>query len=159
MNKALKILFLLLACNGFSQTLHHQMISSHGGKSSLESGILVNYTVGQQSVVGTKTGNITVQQGFQQSNWNKIIAANEVVINTTTYPNPYVDVVNFQFSHSIGENVSLLVFDVLGRQVYANSLQIFENKTSVNLQELQSAEYFVQLSNNTFTYHTKIIKN
>jgi hypothetical protein len=159
MNKALKILFLLLACNGFSQTLHHQMISSQGGKSSLESGILVNYTVGQQSVVGTKTGNIIVQQGFQQSNWNKIIAANEVVINTTTYPNPYVDVVNFQFSQSIGDSVSLLVFDVLGRQVYANSLQILENKTSINLQELQSAEYFVQLSNNTFTYHTKIIKN
>jgi hypothetical protein len=160
MKKALKILFLLLIGNAHSQTLHHQMISAQGGNSVAQSGIVVKYTIGQQSVTGTKNGNVIVQQGFQQSNWDKIIATNNLeVVNTTTYPNPYVDVVNFQFSQSIGDSVSLLVFDVLGRQVYANILQIFENKTSVNLQELQSAEYFVQLSNNTFTYHTKIIKN
>lgn len=159
--KSIYLLFslMLFTVSVNCQKLHHQMISAQGGNSVTQSGIVVKYTVGQQSVTGTKTGNVIVQQGFQQSNWDKIIATNEVVINTTTYPNPYVDVVNFQFSQSIGDSVSLLVFDVLGRQVYANSLQILENKTSINLQELQSAEYFVQLSNNTFTYHTKIIKN
>jgi hypothetical protein len=135
------------------------MISAQGGNAVTNSGIVVKYTIGQQSVTGTKTGNVIVQQGFQQSNWDKIISKNEVIINTTTFPNPYMDIINFQFSHSIGENVSLSVYDVLGRQVYSNMLQVFDNKTSVNLQGLQSAEYFVQLSNNTFTYHTKIIKN
>ena len=154
------LLFFFFTTLSFSQTLHHQMISAQGGNTVTQSGIVVKYTVGQQSVTGTKTGNVIVQQGFQQSNWDKIITTNNVVLaNTTTYPNPYVDVINFQFSQSIGENVSLLVYDVLGRQVYANTLQIFENKTSVNLQVLHSAEYFVQLSNNIFTYHTKIIKN
>jgi hypothetical protein len=144
----------------FSQKAHRQMISAQGGSANTQSGLVVKYTIGQQSVTGTKTGNVIVQQGFQQSNWDKIIATNNVVVvNTITYPNPYVDIVNFQFSQFIGDSVSLLVFDVLGRQVYANKLQIFENKTSVNLQILQSAEYFVQLSNNKFTYHTKIIKN
>lgn len=154
------LLFCFFTTLSFSQSLHHQMISTQGGNTVTQSGIVVKYTVGQQSVTGTKIGNVIVQQGFQQSNWDKIIATNNVVlVNTTTYPNPYVDIINFQFSQSIGENVSLLVYDVLGRQVYANTLQIFENKTSVNLQVLQSAEYFVQLSNNIFTYHTKIIKN
>ena len=160
--KSIYLLFslMLFTVSVNCQKLHHQMISAQGGTTSTQTGTIVKFTIGQQSVTGTKTGNVIVQQGFQQSNWDKIIATNnEVVVNTTTYPNPYVDVVNFQFSQSIGDSVSLLVFDVLGRQVYANSLQIFENKTSVNLQELQSAEYFVQLSNNTFTYHTKIIKN
>ncbi len=143
----------------FGQTLHHQMISAQGGNATTPSGTIVKYTIGQQSITGTKTGNVIVQQGFQQSNWDKIIANNVVLVNTTTFPNPYIDIINFQFSQSIGENVSLLVYDVLGRQVYSNTLQIFDNKTSVNLQVLQSAEYFVQLSNNTFTYHTKIIKN
>ncbi len=159
MKLAFGILFLLFVCNTYSQTLHHQMISSQGGNAVTNSGIVVKYTIGQQSVTGTKTGNVIVQQGFQQSNWDKIISKNEFFVNTTTFPNPYVDIINFQFSQSIGENVSLLVYDVLGRQVYSNTLQVFDNKTSVNLQELQSAEYFVQLSNNTFTYHTKIIKN
>jgi hypothetical protein len=111
----------------FSQTLHHQMISAQGGSANTQSGLVVKYTIGQQSVTGTKTGNVIVQQGFQQSNWDKIMANNLVIINTITYPNPYVDVINFQFSQSIGDSVSLLVFDVLGRQVYANTLQIFEN--------------------------------
>ena len=143
----------------FGQTLHHQMISAQGGNATTPSGTIVKYTIGQQSITGTKTGTVIVQQGFQQSNWDKIIANNVVLVNTTTFPNPYIDIINFQFSQSIGENVSLLVYDVLGRQVYSNTLQIFDNKTSVNLQVLQSAEYFVQLSNNTFTHHTKIIKN
>ena len=143
----------------FGQTLHHQMISAQGGSANTQSGLVVKYTIGQQSVTGTKSGNVIVQQGFQQSNWDKIIAKNEVIVNTITYPNPYVDTINFQFSQFIGDSVSLLVFDVLGRQVYSNTLPIIDNKTSVNLQVLQSAEYFVQLSNNSFTYHTKIIKN
>jgi hypothetical protein len=157
----LKISFIIgfLSSFSFGQTLHHQMISAQGGNATTQSGIVVKYTIGQQSVAGTKIGNVIVQQGFQQSNWDKIIANNVVLINTTTFPNPYIDIINFQFSQTIGDNVSLIVFDVLGRQVYSNTLQIFENKTSANLQALQSAEYFVQLSNNTFTYHTKIIKN
>ncbi|WP_396165115.1 T9SS type A sorting domain-containing protein [Flavobacterium sp.] len=157
----LKISFIIVFLSSFSfgQTLHHQMLSAQGGNATTQSGIVVKYTIGQQSVTGTKIGNVIVQQGFQQSNWDKIIANNVVLINTTTFPNPYIDIINFQFSQTIGDNVSLIVFDVLGRQVYSNTLQIFENKTSANLQALQSAEYFVQLSNNTFTYHTKIIKN
>ena len=151
---------LLITFSAHSQRLHHQMFSSQGGTTSTQTGTVVKYTIGQQSVTGTKTGDVIVQQGFQQSNWDKIIATNNVeLVNTTTYPNPYVDVVNFQFSQSIGDNVSLLVFDVSGRQVYSNTLQIFDNKTSINLQVLPSAEYFVQLSNKTFTHHTKIVKN
>ncbi|WP_396181313.1 T9SS type A sorting domain-containing protein [Flavobacterium sp.] len=153
------ILFLLISTLSYSQKMHHQMVSAQGGTATIQSGLVVKYTIGQQSIIGTKTGNVIVQQGFQQSNWDKIIANNVVHVNTLTYPNPYIDVINFQFSQSIGENVSLLVYDVLGRQVYSNTLQIFDNKTSVNLQVLQSAEYFIQLSNNIFTYHTKIIKN
>ena len=155
----LSITLFLSPLSTFSQNLHHQMLSSLGGNITTQTGLKVKYTIGQQSVSGTKIGNVTVQQGFQQSSWDNIIAKNVITVNTTTYPNPYVDIINFQFSQSIGENVSLLVYDVLGRHVYSNTLQIFENTTSVNLQVLPSAEYLVQLSNNTFTYHTKIIKN
>ncbi len=152
--------FGFLTSLSFGQTLHHQMISSQGGSATTQSGTVVKYTIGQQSVIGTKTGAVIIQQGFQQSYWDKIISTNNLaLVNTTTYPNPYVDTINFQFSQTIGDAVSLLVFDVLGRQVYANVFQVIENKIAVDLHELQSAEYFVQLSNNTYTYHTKIIKN
>ena len=158
-NYLITILLKVAPLFSFSQTLHHQMITAQGGITTTPSALNIKYTIGQQSVTGTKTGNVIVQQGFQQSNWDKIISKNEVFVNTTTFPNPFVDIINFQFSQAVGENASILVYDVLGRQIYSNTLQIFDNKTSVNLQVLQSAEYFVQLSNNTFTYHTKIIKN
>lgn len=154
------ITFYLISTFSFSQSLHHQMLSAQGGSATTQTGFVIKYTVGQQSVTGTKTGNVIIQQGFQQSNWDKIIATNNLaIINTITYPNPYIDIIHFQFSQSVGDAVSILVYDILGRQVYSNSIQVMENKISVNLQELHSAEYFVQLSNNTFTYHTKIIKN
>lgn len=154
------ITFYLISTFSFSQSLHHQMLSAQGGSATTQTGIVIKYTVGQQSVTGTKTGNVIIQQGFQQSNWDKIIATNNLaIINTITYPNPYIDIIHFQFSQSVGDAVYILVYDILGRQVYSKSIQVMENKISVNLQELHSAEYFVQLSNNTFTYHTKIIKN
>lgn len=144
----------------FSQSLHHQMISSQGGTNTTNSGIIVKHTTGQQSIIGTKSGQIIVQQGFQQSYWDGLIASNNtIIINTITFPNPYIDVIHFQFSQPIGDQVSLLVFDALGRQVYSNNLQVFENEIVVNLQELQSAEYFVYLSNSMYSHFTKIIKN
>ncbi len=155
-----RVLFLMLTLNGFSQKLHHQMVSSQGGNATASSGIVFKYTIGQQSVTGTTRGSVMTQQGFQQSNWEKIIATNNtVVVNTTTYPNPFEDIVNFQFSQPVGEQVSIMIYDILGRQVYFNTIPVMENIIIANLQELQSAEYFVKLSNNSFTYHTKIIKN
>jgi hypothetical protein len=136
------------------------MLSSQGGNATTSSGVVFKYSVGQQSVTGTTKGNVITQQGFQQSNWDKIISTNNpILVNTTTFPNPFVDTINFKFSQPVGERVSLLVYDILGRQVYSNTIQVMENKIIANLQELQSAEYFVKLSNNSFTYHTKIIKN
>ena len=136
------------------------MLSSQGGNATTSSGIVFKYTIGQQSVAGTTKGLLTTQQGFQQSNWKKIIGTNTTaLVNTTTYPNPFVDIVNFQFSQPVGEHVSILIYDILGRQVYSNTISVTENKIIANLQELQSAEYFVKLSNNSFTYQTTIIKN
>jgi hypothetical protein len=160
MKLIIKIIFLLANFTCFSQKLHHQMVSSQGGNTTAFSGEIFKYSIGQQSVTGTTKGNVITQQGFQQSNWKKIIATNNTVrVNTTTYPNPFEDIVNFQFSQPVGDQVSILIYDILGRQVYYNMIPVTENKIIANLQELQSAEYFVKLSNNSFTYHTKIIKN
>jgi hypothetical protein len=159
----MRILVLIIICfttsHLFGQSLHHQMISSQGGKSGSESGMLVQYTVGQQSVVGTKTGNITVQQGFQQSNWNKIIAQNNVSVSTSTFPNPFLDRINFSFTASVGETLSLHIYDVSGRLVFTDNLQVVELTTSIDLKHLPSANYFIQLSSLNYLYYTKIIKN
>ena len=153
------LLLYLIFCNlSRAQSLHHQMISCQGGNSSNTSVASVSFTVGQQSVIGTATNGFTVQQGFQQSNWNKVIQLNTISVNTTVHPNPFKDVVNFSFSKSPGNDISIIVFDLLGRLVYTDVIKNEENLISVNLNNLPSAEYFVKLTSNNYIFSTKILK-
>ncbi len=152
-------LFLFISFS-FGQSIHHQMLSSQGGNSIISSGLIVKYTIGQQSVTGNTTGAYTVQQGFQRSNWNKINEQNSSVsISTITSPIPFKDLIHFTFSGNVGETLSIQIFDVSGRLVFNDVLQVVEQTTALDLKYLPSATYFVKLSNPTYLYYTKIIKN
>ena len=134
------------------------MISSQGGITTTANGHLVRYTVAQQSVTGTSTNGYVVQQGFQQSNWGKILEQNTISIITTVYPNPFVNEVNFSFTTSPGEKISAYVFDVLGRLVYSEDIKNENNLIKLNLLNLSTAEYLVKLSSDKFVHSAKIIK-
>lgn len=154
-----KILLLFFICSFVkAQRLHHQMISCQGGNSFNTNNNKVLFTVGQQSVIGSTANGISVQQGFQQSNWSKIIEQNTISISTTVYPNPFIDIVKFSFSKSPGSVISLVVFDLVGRLVYSEIIKNESNLISVNLNNLPSAEYFVKLTANNNTFSIKIIK-
>ncbi len=153
------ILFLVfISKNVVAQQLHHEMISSQGGSKVTENGQLVRYTVGQQSVTGTSSNGFVVQQGFQQSNWGKILEQNTISVVTTVFPNPFLNEINFSFSTSPGEKISAYVFDVLGRLVYSEEVKNENNSIKLNLLQLSTAEYLVKLSSDKFIYSAKIIK-
>ena len=155
----LLVLLLLLICDfSEAQTLHHQMISCQGGSSFSSNENKVLFTVGQQSVIGSTTNGFSFQQGFQQSNWGKFIEQNTISISTLVYPNPFKDIVNFSFSKSPGNDISLVVFDLVGRLVYSEVIKNESNLISVNLNNLSSAEYFVKLTANNYIFSTNIIK-
>jgi hypothetical protein len=141
-----------------AQQLHHEMISAQGGSVITQNGQQVRYTVGQQSVTGTSSNGYVVQQGFQQSNWGKILEQNTISITTTVYPNPFVNEINFSFSISPGEKISAFVFDVLGRLVYSEDVKNENNSIKLNLVHLSTAEYLVKLSSDKFVHSAKIIK-
>lgn len=153
------ILFIVfISKNVVAQQLHHEMISSQGGSKVTENGQFVRYTVGQQSVTGTSSNGYIVQQGFQQSNWGKILEQNTISVATTVFPNPFVNEINFSFSISPGEKISAYVFDVLGRLVYSEEVRNENNSIKLNLLQLSTAEYLVKLSSDKFVYSAKIIK-
>jgi hypothetical protein len=141
-----------------AQQLHHEMISAQGGSVTTTNGQFVRYTVGQQSVTGTSSNGYVVQQGFQQSNWGKILEQNTISIITTVYPNPFVNEVNFSFSTSPGEKISAYVFDVLGRLVYSEDIKNENNSIKLSLVHLSTAEYLVKLTSEKFVHSAKIIK-
>ena len=157
--KQLTLLFLALAFNSYSQDLHHQMLSSQGKRTILSNGMLVSQTIGQQSVIGNHTNGVTVGQGFQQSHWAKHLKSNTSVnIATTTYPNPFITTVNFQFSQPIKETIEIAVFDIRGRLIFQDKKRASDSVLTVELPQLASSNYLVRLTAPYYTYYSQILK-
>jgi hypothetical protein len=98
-------------------------------------------------------------QGFQQSFWGKYIASNPTeVIKGTTFPNPFVQTVNFEFSKAITEEININVFDLSGRLVFEQKKKADNMILTIVLPLLPSSEYLVRINTPTFSYFTKIIK-
>jgi hypothetical protein len=156
-----KILFFVLMFPFLliSQELHHEMISSQGKSVELDSGIYVTQTIGQHSIASYSIDNLTVQQGYQQSFWSSLINTNEEFsLDINFYPNPTIDIVNFNFSNLESSELNVLVFDYAGRVLITTKINIEDYKTKLDLSGLPSGSYLIYLNTNKFNYHTKIIK-
>lgn len=157
------LLLLLFSITFHAQVLHHDMLSSQGISTKTSNGLIVRQTIGQQSLTGT-SGNkeYVVMQGFQQSLWGKYIASNNVDaiegITATTYPNPFTETINFQFSKPVTDEISISIFDVLGRLIYEQKKKAINTILTIDLASLPTSEYLVRLNTTNLNYYTKIIK-
>lgn len=155
-----QLLLLFFGFSMYGQQLHHQMLSSQGSSNLLSTGILVHQTIGQQSVIGNyKFSNKVAGQGFQQS----LIAKSGITslsneITTTTYPNPFVDQIHFQFSKPINGFISISIYDVLGRLVYKDQKKAIQNILTLDDLHFSQNEYLVKLSAPNYNYSTQIIQ-
>jgi hypothetical protein len=157
----LKILLLLLVTfSGYSQRLHHQMLSSQGTSSRASGGVVVRQTIGQQSAIGNyRNSNAIVGQGFLQSETMKTAVAPVISITTITYPNPFIDSVNFQFSSPISGPIKISLFDVMGRLVYYKEKIAINNIVTIENLSFAQGEYFAKLTAKNFTYSTNLLKS
>ena len=155
----MKYLFLLLSVPFYGQVLHHQMISSQGITTKTNNGYTISQTIGQQSTTGNSDKGTIVVQGFQQSLWGSYIALNEISkITVKTFPNPFDDWINFQFSTPIENEIAIYVFDISGRLDYNKKTKIDTTTLTINLAHLPRSQYLVQLQANNSIYYSKIIK-
>ncbi len=155
-----KLILLLLFTNGiYSQNIHHQMLSSQGSSKVLANGMLVSQTIGQQSIIGNYSNGITVGQGFQQSRWAKYMKTNAATaIVTTTYPNPFISAINFQFSQPIKGIIEIAVFDIRGRLIYQEAKRAVDTVLTIELPQLASSNYLVRLTGPNYIYYSQIVK-
>ena len=151
-------ILLLFASTTVSAQLHHQMLSSQGSTSKTNSGVMVTQTIGQQSVVGNYSNRgFDIGQGFQQSNWARIIIqGTSPEFEVSIYPNPFSGIVNIQ--HNSEDDITINVFDPAGKLVYKNLLNVTGPDQSINLKTLSSGVYLVHLYSNQLTYFTKLIR-
>ncbi|UFH34952.1 T9SS type A sorting domain-containing protein [Flavobacterium acetivorans] len=159
----MKYLLLLFSITFQGQVLHHQMLSSQGLSTKTVDGLIIKQTIGQQSLAGTATHkDYVVMQGFQQGLWGKYIASNAIAtiegIKITSYPNPFITSINFQFSKPLMDVISISIFDIMGRLIYEQKKKSNNTILTIDLASLPTSEYLVRLNATNLNYYTKIIK-
>lgn len=156
----MKYLLLLFSLPFYGQVLHHQMLSSQGDTKKLSNGLVVKQTIGQQSSIGTSKQDYIIMQGFQQSFWNKYIATNYYSnIETKTFPNPFTNTINFEFSEPIDEIVNVSIFDISGRLIFKKSQKPIDKILTFDLRIMSGKQFLVQLQSVNFVHYTKIIRH
>jgi len=135
------------------------MLSSQGA-SATAGGYKVSQTIGQQSVIGNYRGSdVIVGQGFQQSRNMKTVKAPVITVTTTTYPNPFVDQINFEFSSVISGPIKFSLYDVMGRLVAFKEKIATDTILTIDELSLSEGEYFVKLSAKNYNYSTNLLKS
>lgn len=131
-----------------------------GSSTTLNSGIIVLQTVGQQSVTGNSTvANQTVQQGFQQSLVAKFFPVYSVnTISTTVYPNPFSGVFNILFSESIAGELSISLYNMFGVLVSQQKKQNAPLSLSFNYEQLPTGSYVLHLTAKNYAFSRTLIK-
>lgn len=161
MKKTILVIFLAIGNALYSQNLQRQMVAAQGNTITIVNGMYVSQSIGQQSITGTsQKNNPTISQGYQQSLWSNYIKTNETsVISVKTYPNPFFDTLNFQFSQPINANVQITLFDITGKIVFQETKLSNETILKISNIQLPSATYFVYLTSEKFNYYTQIIQS
>ncbi len=161
MKKTILVIFLAIGCTLYSQNLQRQMVSAQGNSSALINGMYISQSIGQQSVNGTFQKNkLTISQGYQQSFWKSYIKTNDVILkNTKTFPNPFFDTINFQFSQPINTLIQITLFDITGKIVFQQIKRSNETQLTITNLQLPSATYLVHLAAEKMNYYTQIIQS
>ena len=159
-------IFTILLILVFSDLCHSQSLSQYITASS---GVTLNgtsntlsFTMGEP-IIGNIDNGESLGQGFWLGAIEGVVLSNEDFsssIETTFYPNPVRDFLNISFTDMEGQNIELVLYDILGREVYKKQITSIANTEAINLSSLNSGTYLLSIvlqSNNTFKTY-KIIK-
>lgn len=120
---------------------------------------VVRQSIGQDGIVGKANLNVaSIQQGFlvyfksfsqKKSNNNNL--------EFSIYPNPFVEEINIDFYKTTRDNVSIKIFDVLGK-IYSSKKHLPIDKITIPLHKLSSGNYLIEIKTGKHTVTKKIFK-
>ncbi len=159
MKKTTMILLLLIGV--FASKMQAQQSGNTSGGNATGTEGTVNYSVGQIDYTSTSGTGGTVSQGIQQAYEIFTLGTDNFSnINLTmmVYPNPTTSMVNLKIEDYASENLKYSLFDIQGRQI--ESKKITQDETQIQMENLVSAIYFINIIDNNKILKTfKIIKN
>ena len=75
------------------------------------------------------------------------------------YPTPVTDLLHIDFGNITNLPVNVKIYDLNGRLVYNQKLQIKNSNLIIEVNELNAAMYLIQLKGTNLNYHTKLLIN
>jgi hypothetical protein len=152
-------LFVFIPAFFQAQIVHHQMTSSQGASVQLPNNLMVQQSIGQQSVTGNYMGSaFSVGQGFQQGGIWKRKGPSAINIQVMTFPNPFTSKLNFQFSASIDGPIKINIYDVTGKLVMTTEKEMLSSAIVLENLDFPNGQYVVKFSTKNFNYSTQILK-
>ncbi|WAC02031.1 T9SS type A sorting domain-containing protein [Lacinutrix neustonica] len=146
---------------GISKSHAQQTLTSSGGDIMGTTGS-ISYSVGQLAYVTNFGTTGAVAQGVQQANeYNETLSSvdfTELLQELKVFPNPTTDVLTLNFNNKTDTQLDYQIRDINGRILKSETN--IASRLSINISELQSAIYFLEIKNNNKKVKIfKIIKN
>ena len=159
--KNLRKVLIAFCLFGYGTAIQAQEAVAAAGGEATGSGGSVSYSIGQiDYITNTGTGG-TVTQGVQQPYEFFIVGIDDkkdISVELSVYPNPAVSTVNLRIDNQNLENISFQLYD-MNEKLILNK-KVSGNVTSIQMEKLASATYFLKVSDNKKVVKTfKIIKN
>ncbi|HQA74623.1 putative secreted protein (Por secretion system target) [Flavobacterium croceum DSM 17960] len=155
-----KQLFFLFSFLFFLKANAQQSLNAAGGDATGSNG-KISYSIGQIDYVSATGSNGSVSQGVQQPFEIFTLGTDDfpnIILQAIVYPNPTSSNINLIIENYSIDNLHYNLYDIQGRSI-ANQ-KITQQETNITMENLQNANYFLQVFDNNKTLKTfKIIKN
>ena len=156
--KNLHILYIIVCI--CSLTTNAQTSVHTTGGTATGSGGSATYSVGQIAYTNVNGSNGSVNHGVQQPTEFFVLDVDDYLdtnFGIRTYPNPTSDNLQLTIENLTANDVSYYLYDVHGRTLMHQKIN--ELETTIAMQSLPSALYFLKITENNRTIKTlKIIK-
>lgn len=168
MNKVLQFLLIALATwqinaqNNSTGRIIASNLGSAGSSKMVDTShgrYYISQSVGQSSVIGTHHANgYYLRQGYQQP-LDKLgrLTKLDIELKAKVYPNPFSRILFITFSERMINDISVSIFDVNSR-IILNQSYLPTQQLELQLQDISSGSYFLNVSSGTKKFRTKLIK-
>ena len=140
------VLFVIQFLN--AQSISPQVVATAGNYAT-NGGYSVSWTIGEPVIATATNSGTTLTQGFQQPTYNVLSITNGKIegFEVNVYPNPATDFIVVDWTTDEKNMLYITLYDMTGKLISEQSFSAAEDKASVNMSNLASAQYLLEVRN------------